>query len=53
MQDEQKATCTQFPLMLGDAMTIHKVQGSTIEHGKSITSNFERIFEPSQAFTPY
>ena len=51
MQEGQKAICIQFPLQLGYAMTIHKIQGGTIYHPNSRTSNFEGIFDGSQAYT--
>ena len=47
----QKALCVQFPLRLGYAMTVHKIQGGTIKLGDSITSSFKDIFGGSQAYT--
>ena len=47
----QKAICIQFPLQLGFAMTIHKIQGGTIPLGKCIASDFKEIFGISQAYT--
>ena len=48
LQEGQKALCIQFPLQLGYAMTIHKVQGATIPPPKTITSDCSRIFEGSR-----
>ena len=50
-QEGQKAICIQFPLMLANAMTIHKIQGGTVEIGNTLTSNFKGIFGPCQAYT--
>ncbi|HIL27520.1 MAG TPA: hypothetical protein EYG21_09105 [Nitrospinaceae bacterium] len=45
------AMCVQFPLNLGSAVTIHRVQGATVLPPKTITSDFSQIFEGSQAYT--
>ena len=50
-QDGQKAICIQFPLALGFAMTIHKVEGATIHPPKSVTTDFSEIFGCAQAYT--
>ena len=50
-QDGQKALCIQFPLQLGYALTIHKMQGTTVAPPKTLTSDFSKIFDGSQAYT--
>ena len=50
-QEGQKALCIQYPLQLGFAMTIHKMQGTTVAPPKTLTSNFSKIFDGSQAYT--
>jgi len=47
----QKARCIQFPLQLGFAMTIHKVQGATFVPPSSITTDTSKIFQGSQVYT--
>ena len=51
LQEGQKAICIQFPLQLGFAMTIQKVQGATVSPPKTITTDFSAIFGGSQAYT--
>ena len=51
MQKGQRPLCIQFPLHLGYAMTMHKIQGGTVLPPKTVTSEFEGIFEGSQAYT--
>ena len=40
-----------FPLKLGYASTIHKIQGGTVAIPNTLTSKFEEIFGGSQAYT--
>ena len=47
----QQAICIQYPLRLGFAMTIHKIQGGTIQLGNSLVSSFKDVFGGSQAYT--
>ena len=51
LQESKKAIVIQFPLQLGFAMTIHKIQGATVPPPKSITSDFSKIFDSSQVYT--
>ena len=47
----QQAICIQFPLRLGFAMTIHKIQGGTVQLGNSLVSSFKEVFGGPQAYT--
>lgn len=47
----QQDICIQFPIRLGFAMSIHKIQGGTIHLGNYLISCFKDIFGGSQAYT--
>ena len=49
-QEGQRASCIQFPLMLGYAMTIHKVQGANFLPPNTITTCFRDVFEGSMSY---
>ena len=49
-QDGQRAICIQFPLQLGYAMTMHKVQGATVSPPNTMTTSFRDVFEGSMAY---
>ena len=49
-QDGQRAICVQFPLQLGYAMTMHKIQGATVEKPNTMTTSFCNVFEGSMVY---
>ena len=43
--------CIQFPMQLGYAVTVHKIQGANIRLPNTLTTDFSGIFEGSQYYT--
>merc|ERR1719435_605527 len=44
------ARLIQFPLILAFAVTVHKIQGQTIERTKKTTVDLKSVFEGAQAY---